>query len=429
MRRFKIIPLLMVAYALAACSVDTSGLPLIGQAPTAPPTNAPARPVPTVRRAESDPTSAALEPTLPRATSAPLPTIAPAPTIEPNLTGALEAEQRLLVELYRRVNPAVVSIEVAGQHPPVGGAQTPDQDIPFAQGSGFLIDDQGHIVTNNHVVEDATGFQVRFADGAVIEAQLIGRDPGSDLAVLKVDELPPGTAPLPLADSRGVEVGQTAIAIGNPFGLQNTLTVGVVSGLGRSLDGPRSTQGGRFSIPNVIQTDAAINPGNSGGPLLNIHGEVIGVNTAIRSDSGTFQGVGYAVPANAVGRVVPALIRDGRYMHPWMGISMRSIDPLFARHFDLVVKQGVLVTEVLSGSPADQGGLRGGTRTGDYGGAQVPYDGDIVTAIDAQPVRASDDLLGYLEIEASVGDKVTLTILRNGQEQQIAITLAARPEN
>jgi 2-alkenal reductase len=414
---------------MMACSVDTSALPLIGQAPTAVPAGAPARPQPTELREEEAPESPVPEPTLERATAAPLPTIPPAPTIEPSLTSALEAEQRLLVELYRRVNPAVVSIEVAGQHPEVDGGQTPDQDIPFAQGSGFLIDDQGHIVTNNHVVEDATGFQVRFANGAVIEARLIGRDPGSDLAVLKVDELPPDAAPLPLADSRAVEVGQTAIAIGNPFGLQNTLTVGVVSGLGRSLDGPRSAQGGRFSIPNVIQTDAAINPGNSGGPLLNIHGEVIGVNTAIRSDSGTFQGVGYAVPANAVGRVVPALIRDGRYVHPWMGIAMRSIDPLFARHFELAVNQGVLITEVQSGSPADQGGLRGGARTGDYAGAQVPYDGDIVTAIDAQPVRGSDDLLSYLEVEASVGDTVTLTILRDGQEQIIEITLAARPEN
>jgi 2-alkenal reductase len=429
MRCFKIIPLL-AACALAACSVDTSALPLIGQAPTQPPTATPVRLLPTELREQAAPeTPAAPAPTLPRPTAAPLPAVAPAPTIEPNLTDALEAEQRLLVELYRRVNPAVVSIEVAGQSPNLDGAPAPGQDIPFAQGSGFLIDDQGHIVTNNHVVEDANDFQVRFADGAVIEARLIGRDPGSDLAVLKVDELPPGAVPLPLADSRAVEVGQTAIAIGNPFGLQNTLTVGVVSGLGRSLDGPRSTQGGRFSIPNVIQTDAAINPGNSGGPLLNIHGEVIGVNTAIRSESGTFQGVGYAVPANAVARVVPVLIRDGRYVHPWMGIAMRSIDPLFARHFGLAVKQGVLITDVQGGSPAAQGGLRGGARTGDYGGAQVPYDGDIVTAIDAQPVRGSDDLLGYLEVEASVGDTVTLTILREGQEQKIEITLAGRPEN
>jgi 2-alkenal reductase len=429
MRCFRIIALLVAACALAACSVDTSALPLIGKVPTAAPTGTPARPLPTELREEQPLASPVPEPTIERATAAPLPAVAPAATIEPNLTSALEAEQRLLVELYRRVNPAVVSIEVAGQQPNADGAQTPDQDIPFAQGSGFLIDDQGHIVTNNHVVEDATGFQVRFADGAVIEAQLIGRDPGSDLAVLKVDELPPDTAPLPLADSRTVEVGQTAIAIGNPFGLQNTLTVGVVSGLGRSLDGPRSAQGGRFSIPNVIQTDAAINPGNSGGPLLNIHGEVIGINTAIRSESGTFQGVGYAVPANAVARVVPALIRDGRYAHPWMGISMRSIDPLFARHFELAAKQGVLITDVQSGSPAEQGGLRGGTRKGDYGGVQVPYDGDIVTAIDAQTVHASDELLGYLEVEASVGDTVTLTVLRDGQEQKIEITLAPRPEN
>ena len=425
--RILALALALAALALAACSVDTSALPLIGQAaPTARPLEA----APTARAEQDLPaTPAAPLPTLLRPSAAPLPSVAPAPTIESQLTGALEEEQRLLVELYRRVNPAVVSIEVAGQHPDAEGAPTPDQDIPFAQGSGFLFDDQGYIVTNNHVVEQASSFQVRFSDGSVFEARLIGADPGSDLAVIKVDELPPGAAPLLLADSRAVEVGQTAIAIGNPFGLQNTLTVGVISGLGRSLDGPRSTQGGRFSIPNVIQTDAAINPGNSGGPLLNIRGEVIGVNTAIRSDTGTFQGVGYAVPANAVARVIPALIRDGRYQHPWLGIAMWPVDPLFARHFGLTVKQGVLITQVVSGSPADQAHLRVGTRMGDYGGRPFAYDGDIVTAIDKQPVRASDDLLSYLEIEASVGDVVTLTVLRNGQEQQVDVTLAPRPEN
>jgi 2-alkenal reductase len=203
----------------------------------------------------------------------------------------------------------------------------------------------------------------------------------------------------------------------------------VISGLGRSLDGPRSTQGGRFSIPNVIQTDAAINPGNSGGPLLNIHGEVIGVNTAIRRESGRFEGIGYAVPANAVSRVVPALIRDGGYQHPWLGIAMRSVDPLLARHFGLAAKQGVLITEITGGSPADRAGLRGGVHTGDYAGVPLPYDGDIVTAIDSQVVRGSDDLLSYLELEASVGDTVTLTVLRDGQEQQLDVTLAARPGN
>lgn len=225
---------------------------------------------------------------------------APAPTLPPELTNPLEAEQAALIALYRRVNPSVVSIEVVADHPPVSGAPF---TVPTSQGSGFLFDDQGHIVTNNHVVENGSKFQVRFSDGAVMMARLVGGDPGSDLAVLKVDELPPGVAPLPLADSRTVEVGQRAIAIGNPFGLRNTLTVGVVSGIGRSLSGPASSGGGRFRIPNIIQTDAAINPGNSGGPLLNIYGEVIGVNTAISSGSGAFEGVGYAVPSNAVLRV------------------------------------------------------------------------------------------------------------------------------
>jgi 2-alkenal reductase len=419
MRSLRFLCLVLIACALSACSIDINSLPLIGQEPTA----RPATVAPTEPGIAAQPAT----PALPRPTAAPLPTLPPAPTIEPQLSSALEQEQQLLVELYRRANPAVVSIEVVGQHPPVEGAPAPEQDIPFAQGSGFLIDDQGHIVTNNHVVEDASAYQVRFADGSVFEAQLIGRDPGSDLAVVKVDQLPQGAAPLPLADSRTVEVGQTAIAIGNPFGLQNTLTVGVVSGLGRSLDGPRSAQGGRFSIPNVIQTDAAINPGNSGGPLLNIYGEVIGVNTAIRSESGRFEGIGYAVPSNAVKRVVPALIRDGSYAHPWLGIAMRSVDPLLARHFELPTTQGVLITDVTSGSPAERAGLRGGEQTGDYGGVPLPYDGDIVTAIDQQQVRSSDDLLSYLELEPSVGDAVALTVLRDGQEQELSVTLEARP--
>jgi 2-alkenal reductase len=349
------------------------------------------------------------------------------PTLPAAETSVLEQQQRALVELYRRVNPAVVSIEVAGHHPAVEGAPTPDQDIPFAQGSGFLFDDQGHIVTNNHVVEGATGFQVRFANGLTVAAALVGVDPGSDLAVLKVDELPPQTAPLPLADSRAVEVGQTAIAIGNPFGERNTLTVGVVSGLGRSLSGPRSSQGGRFSITNVIQTDASINPGNSGGPLLNIRGEVIGVNTAIRSDTGTFEGIGYAVPSNAVARVAPALIGAGRYEHPWLGVGMRDVDPLLARRFQLAAEQGVLITAVQRGSPAEQAGLRAGVTSGDYGGVPVLYDGDIVTAINGQRVLSGDDLVGYLETNAQVGEQVTLSVLRAAEQREITVTLGSRP--
>lgn len=374
--------------------------------------------------AQAEATRAPVTPSAPTTTRAPLPVQAPVPTLPPELTNPLEAEQAALIALYRQVNPSVVSIEVVVDHPPVGGAPF---TIPSSQGSGFLFDDQGHIVTNNHVIENGSKFQVRFSDGTVLLARLIGGDPGSDLAVLKVDELPPGVAPLPLADSRAVEVGQRAIAIGNPFGLRNTLTVGVVSGIGRSLSGPASSSGGRFRIPNIIQTDAAINPGNSGGPLLNIYGEVIGVNTAISSGSGTFEGVGYAVPSNAVSRVVPALIRDGRYDHPWMGIGMRDVDPLLAESLGLPARQGVLITEVAPNSPAARAGLRGGTRTVPVGGRELPVGGDIIIAINGQPVRDSDELVSYLELETSVGDTVVMTVQRGDRQEQITMILGARP--
>lgn len=359
--------------------------------------------------------------------STPLPISEPVSTLAPALTNALEAEQEVLIELYRRVNLSVVSIDVAGEHPQFDDDTDVPEVVPFGQGSGFLYNDQGYIVTNNHVVEDGSAFQVRFADGSAVEATLVGRDPGSDLAVLKVDELPDGAQPLPLADSREIQVGQTAIAIGNPFGLQNTLTIGVVSAVGRSLTGP-SGGGGRFRIPNVIQTDAAINPGNSGGPLLNVRGEVIGVNTAILSESGTFEGIGYAVPANAVMRVAPALISEGRYDHPWMGIGMRDLDPLLAKRFSLPARQGVLITEVQEGSPAEQAGLQGGETIGEYAGISFPYDGDIVTAINGETVLDSDDLVSYLELNTSVGDVVTMSILRDGKKQDVKMTLGSRPD-
>ncbi|PMP81869.1 MAG: 2-alkenal reductase [Roseiflexus castenholzii] len=373
---------------------------------------------------QAEATRAPTTPSAPTTTPAPLPAQAPLPTLPPELTNPLEAEQAALTALYRQVNPAVVSIEVVADHPPVGGAPF---TVPTSQGSGFLFDDQGHIVTNNHVVENGAKFQVRFSDGTVVMARLVGSDPGSDLAVLKVDALPPGAAPLPLADSRTVEVGQRAIAIGNPFGLRNTLTVGVVSGIGRSLSGPTSNNGGRFRIPNIIQTDAAINPGNSGGPLLNIYGEVIGVNTAISSGSGAFEGVGYAVPSNAVSRVVPALIRDGRYDHPWMGIGMRDVDPLLADSLNLPARQGVLITEVVPDSPAARAGLRSGTQIVSVGERELRIGGDIIIAINGQPVRDSDELVSYLELETSVGDTVMMTVQRGDRQEQITMTLGARP--
>lgn len=411
-----------VAAALAAILLSACSIPSL---PASRPVTAPATIAPEPTRTP-DATAAPIVPTMPVATPVPLPTVAPVATLAPELTNALAHEQQVLIELYRRVNPSVVSIEVVADHPIVDG--NAPLSVPIGQGSGFLFDDQGHIVTNNHVVEDGKQYQVRFSDGSIFTARLVGGDPGSDLAVLKVDELPPETAPLPLADSRAVEVGQTAIAIGNPFGLRNTLTVGVVSGVGRSLSGPASERGGRFRIPNVIQTDAAINPGNSGGPLLNIYGEVIGVNTAIRSDSGVFEGVGYAIPANAVSRVVPAIIRDGRYDHPWMGIGMRDVDPLLAQRFDLPVQRGVLITEVVPGSPADLAGLRGSGRIADAAAQGRRLEGDIIVAINGQAVRDADELVSYLELEASVGDTVQMTVQRGDREEQIAMTLDARPQ-
>lgn len=414
---------LLAAFLLSACSLDD--VPLLERQQSSTIIVAPTIVAPTgvSQAATATAESVADEP---RPTSAPLPTVEPVATLEPELTNVLEEEQQVLIELYRRVNPAVVSIEVVGDHPPIDGVE--EGLFPFGQGSGFLFDDQGHIVTNNHVIEGGKSFQVGFADGSIFAARLVGSDPGSDLAVLKVDELPPNTAPLRLANSRDVEVGQTAIAIGNPFALRNTLTVGVVSGIGRALDGPRSPDGaGNFSIPNIIQTDAAINPGNSGGPLLNVRGEVIGVNTAISTDSGAFQGVGYAVPSNAVARVVPSLISLGRYDHPWIGISMWSVDPLFAQQFDLTARQGVLITDVRPGSPADQANLRAGDRQAEYLGRPINYDGDIITAINGQSIRDSDELISYLELETAVGDVVTFTIMRDGIEEQIDLTLGKRP--
>jgi 2-alkenal reductase len=344
-----------------------------------------------------------------------------------------QSQEELLVALYRRVNPAVVSVQVRanldlllpGDHPEL----TPEPGAPTGQGSGWLFSDQGYIVTNNHVVEGAVedGISVVFYEGTISRARLIGADPGSDLAVIKVDSLPPEAAPIPLGDSAQVAVGQTAIAIGNPFGLQNTLTVGVVSGLGRRLSGPQSTLGGAFSIPNVIQTDAAINPGNSGGPLLNARGELIGVNTAIRSAGGTFEGVGYAVPSNTVARVVPALIDNGRYEHPWVGISMFALTPDVADLLSFPITQGVLVTDVAENSPAERAGIRADGEQVPYGASSLPREADIIVAIDGQPVKNGDDLIGYLAERTVVGQQVTLTIMRDGQQQDVQVTLDKRP--
>jgi 2-alkenal reductase len=356
----------------------------------------------------------------------PLPTLAPPPTaLPPEAIAEADAEELLLINLYERVNPSVVNIFVTVEDETNLGQ---NQLFPTqGQGSGFVYDTEGHVVTNNHVIAEASEVEVTCYDGTTVDAEIIGADPDSDLAVVKVDVAGDSLRPVVWGDSDQILVGQRAVAIGNPFGLEGTLTSGIVSALGRSLP----TESGTFRIPEIIQTDAAINPGNSGGPLLNSQGEVIGVNTAIvprRSGFGerSFLGVGFAVPANLVRRVVPSLIGEGGYEHPWIGFSGNTVTPEIAEAMELPEVKGALVAEVISGSPADQAGLRGGTR--EVIGINTLLGGDVIIAINDDEIRDFDDLIAFLSVRGSVGDTVTLTILRNGQEQTLDLTLGARPK-
>jgi S1-C subfamily serine protease len=293
-------------------------------------------------------------------------------------------------------------------------------------GSGFVYDDEGHIITNYHVIEDAEELSVTLADGQTYSAEVVGEDPTNDLAVIRIDaeDLP---EPVPLGDSDILRVGQFVVAIGNPFGLERTLTAGVISSLGRVIRGPDN----RF-IGEVIQTDAAINPGNSGGPLLDLKGRVIGVNSQIVSPSQANAGVGFAVPSNTVRRVVPELIARGRYPHPWLGIEPISLTAERARAFrqagmEEVVENGVLVLQVVPDGPAEEAGIRGGSRLVQIGRYRIPLGGDIITAIDGEPVADYQDLTVYLETETQVEDTVDVTVIRDGEERTIQVTLEERP--
>jgi 2-alkenal reductase len=321
------------------------------------------------------------------------------------------AEEQLFIELYERVSPSVVYVAVTTSGLTGSGS-----------GSGFVWDTEGHIVTNNHVVERASHIEVRFADDTTAEAKVVGRDPDNDLAVIKVDVPASRLHPVELGDSDALRVGQWTIAIGNPFGFEQTMTTGIVSGLGRMV---RQESG--FSLPQLIQTDAAINPGNSGGPLLDSHGRVIGVTTLIFSNSGTNAGVGFAVPVNTVKRVVPSLMTAGRYADPWLGIQGTGITSPLAKSLNLPVEQGVLVQTVVQGGPAAKAGLRGGDRQVSFEGTFVTAGGDVITAIDGVAMKDMDDLIVYLADHTSVGQKVTLTVLRNGVKRTIEVTLRERP--
>lgn len=366
-------------------------------------------------------------------TQASIPTFQSAPSF-PNAEQELIVNNQLplmegdLVDLYQRVTPGIVTIWTFGD-----SSALADQSIPLGQGSGFVVDLAGHIVTNQHVVAGASEIEVDFPSGQKAWAQLVGSDPDSDLAVLKVDVPEEMLTPLPLGNSENVRVGDFVVAIGNPFGFEGTMTIGIVSAKGRTLESINPAPGGSFfSAGDIIQTDAAINPGNSGGPLINMRGEVIGVNRAIRTQSFTVSGdaansgVGFAIPVNIVRRVLPSLIQNGEYAYPYLGISSLSewnLKTLEALQLPSNAV-GAYVTCVTAGSPADEAGIRG---AGDCGDPTLRAGGDLIMAIDGQAVRSFSDMLSYLLNYTEVGQVVTLSILRDGNLIDLPLTLGARP--
>lgn len=371
---------------------------------------------PTARAAEPETARAQATPRASRERAA-LPTPQPTPTaLSREARSALDQEEQVLVNLYERANPAVVFVEVRRG------------TVRAGNGSGFVIDPEGFIVTNNHVVDGATRVDIIFSDGVRTRAQIVGRDPYSDLALLKVNRT--GLPFLELADSSEIKVGQRVVAIGNPFGLAGTMTLGIVSALGRTLS-EAASDGGSYANPDIIQTDAAINPGNSGGPLLDLRGRVIGVNTAIRTSAPSVlgqavnSGVGFAVPSNTVRRVVRALREEGRVRYPFLGIqgAVRVSD--VAEDLDIPLTDGVMVLAVRRGGPVARAGLRG-AEVDARGNIVRP--GDVIVAFNGKPIRDYEDLISTLVATTQPGDKVTLRVWREGRTLELEVTLDERPE-
>lgn len=371
----------------------------------------------------------------PTATSPPSPTTRPTrtpsqPLAIPPISGEEQILTADLAELYKRVSSGVVTI---WRFDSLSSSQDPN--LPTGQGSGFVIDYDGHIVTNQHVINGADQIEVNFSSGLKAWGELVGSDTDSDLAVLKVDVPQEDLVPLPLGDSDQVRVGDFVVAIGNPFGLSGTMTIGIVSALDRTLASQNIAPGGGiFTSGDIIQTDAAINPGNSGGPLINLRGEVIGINQAIRTESFSLvgesvnSGVGFAIPVNTVQQVVTSIIEYGRYRYPYLGIAMMGEELWNLKIVEalglLPDAAGVYITEVTPGGPAEQAGLRGGNRRTTVG---VNAGGDLIIALDGHPIRRNGDLLSYLINNTQVDQVVTLTILRDGEEIDISLTIGARP--
>ena len=340
----------------------------------------------------------------------------------------VEAWESVLHEVYENTLPSVVYIRFANPAASaLSGVPGVPDDLIWGAGSGFVWDDQGHIVTNHHVVEDVIGVTdevtVIFPDSTQAMATVVGGDPYSDLAVLKVEGQEWDLRPATLGDSDGVQVGQMAVAIGAPFGQEFTMTSGIVSGVGRVIRGE-----GQFTVPKVIQTDAAINPGNSGGPLLDRHGRVIGINTQILSRTGDFSGVGMAVPVNLATRIVPHLIDGGEFSYPWLGVSISTITASYAGELQLSEgARGALIAAVVENGPADRGGLLGSDSAVSVNGVDYSAGGDIVIAIDSKEVNSSNDLIAHLTYHYTPGDSAIFTVLRDGEREEIEVTLGQRP--
>ena len=323
-----------------------------------------------------------------------------------------ESKSLSLMEIFEKAEPGVVRVNtIRNQTSDTGGV-----------GSGFVFDKMGHIITNAHVIDGSTKTVVTFLDGRSYNAEIIGMDEYTDIGVIKVNADLKLLNPLSLGDSSNLNVGEPIAAIGNPCGLSGSMTSGIVSQMGRLLP-----SGSGYSIPDVIQTDAAINPGNSGGPLLNMRGNIVGINTAIQSTTGEFTGVGFAVPSQTVAKIVPTLINDGEYKHPWIGISGRDIDPDTANVLGLKDALGFLVITVVENSPAADAGLVGSDKMIEVDGREYPVGGDIIVAVDGMDVRKIDDILIHLQRVKTVGDEMNLEILRDGRTTNVTIILQERP--
>ena len=336
---------------------------------------------------------------------------------EKGFSAALTEDEKNNIAVYEKVSEGVVNITSTAMQLDFFFNAYPTQ----GSGSGSIIDTQGHILTNHHVVAEAQKLEVTLGDGSKWPATLVGSDPDNDLAVIKIDAPKVKLKVIPMGDSKNLRIGQKVLAIGNPFGLQSTLTTGIISSVGRTI---RSVAG--TLIENVIQTDAAINPGNSGGPLLTSDGEIIGINSAILSPSGGSVGIGFAIPVNTAKRVVPDLISKGYVTYPWIGATIQSLIPEIAKYLKLNIERGAMIAEVVKGGPAEKAGLIGGKQRIQVGNTILLAGGDIVVKADHQDVKTNDELIHYIR-EKKPGDTILLKIYRNGSFVDVKVTLGERP--